>query len=134
MSYVVHDAVAQAGRADLLPGLLHRWMEFLTGGNDTLGENWGTGTRVHGWSSCPVRDLVAYVLGVTPAKPGFAQARIAPRLGPLTHMGGRLPTPSGEIAVSVASGTLRVDSPVLVVIDLGHGTHALPAGAHVVNL
>ncbi len=134
MSYVVHDAVAQAGRADLLPSLLHRWMAFLTDGYDTLGENWETGTRVHGWSSCPARDLAAYVLGVTPAKPGFATARIAPRLGPLTQIAGRVPTPFGEIAVSVANGALSVDSPVPVVIDLGHGTQALPAGSHVLKL
>jgi alpha-L-rhamnosidase len=31
-SYVVHDAVASAGRADRLPGLLRRWSVFLHDG------------------------------------------------------------------------------------------------------
>ena len=31
MSYVVHDAVAQAGQADRLPDLYPRWSEFLVG-------------------------------------------------------------------------------------------------------
>ena len=42
MSYVVHDAVALAGRADRLPDLYLRWMRFLEDGYDTIGENWGT--------------------------------------------------------------------------------------------
>ena len=41
MSYVVHDAVALAGRAELLPDLYLRWMEFLKDGYDTIGEIWG---------------------------------------------------------------------------------------------
>ena len=38
MSYVVHDAVVLAGRADRLPDLYLRWMEFLKDGYDTIGK------------------------------------------------------------------------------------------------
>jgi hypothetical protein len=69
-SYVVHDAVAAAGRADRLPSLLRRWSVFLYDGFDTFGECWGWGTPVHAWSATPTKDLVWYVLGVTPAEPG----------------------------------------------------------------
>ena len=62
-SYVVHDAVAAAGRAAELPDLLRRWSVFLHDGYDTFGECWGWGTPVHGWSSTPTRDLIWYVLG-----------------------------------------------------------------------
>lgn len=131
MAYVVHDAVAAAGRADLLPGLLRRWDDFLTDGYDTFGENWGTGTRVHGWSSTPVKDLVFHVLGVTPAKPGYAMARVAPRLGALDWVRGRVPCPQGMIAVEVAGGRVAVDSPVPVLLDLpGHPPRNLAAGRH----
>ena len=40
MSYVVHDAVALAGRAERLPDLYLRWTRFLEDGYDTIGENW----------------------------------------------------------------------------------------------
>ena len=89
MSYVVHDAVALAGRADRLPDLYLRWMEFLKDGYDTIGENWGGGTHAHGWSCTPTRDMLVYTLGVSPAEPGFARARISPRLGRLEWAKGR---------------------------------------------
>lgn len=79
MSYVVHDAVALAGMADRLPDLYLRWSRFLTDGYDTLGENWDGGTHAHGWSCTPTRDMIFYTLGVTPAEPGYTQARAAPR-------------------------------------------------------
>ncbi|MCU1509087.1 MAG: hypothetical protein JWQ12_1352, partial [Glaciihabitans sp.] len=82
-SYVVHDAVAAAGRAGELVTLMRRWSQFLENGYDTFGECWGWGTPVHGWSSTPTKDLVSYVLGVTPDAPEYAHARIAPALGEL---------------------------------------------------
>lgn len=117
MSYVVHDAVAMAGEAYRLPAMLKRWNSFLEDGYDTFGENWGTGTRAHGWSSTPARDLPCHVLGISPAEPGFTLARIAPRLGPLQWMKGSVPTPYGNISVSVCDGVLAIDSPVEFLID-----------------
>ncbi len=72
MSYVVYNAVALAGKADRLPDLYRRWSEFLQNGYDTIGECWGWGTHVHGWSCTPTRDMIFYTLGVTPAEPGYA--------------------------------------------------------------
>ena len=129
MSYAVHDAVALAGRADRLPDLDRRWSEFLIDGYDTIGECWGWGTHVHGWSCTPTRDLVFYTLGVTPAEPGYTKARIAPRLGRLTRASGRVPTPHGLISVDVNAETVTIDSPVPVVLELeGQPTRDLPAG------
>lgn len=131
MSYVVHDAVALAGRAELLPDLYPRWHAFLADGYDTIGECWGWGTHVHGWSCTPTRDLVFYTLGVTPAAPGYAKARIAPRLGRLSWARGTVPTPHGPIRVSVESGLLTIDSPVPVIVDLkDQRARDLPAGKH----
>ena len=59
-SYAVHDAVARAGRAELLIDLVRRWEEFLVDGYDTFGECWGlgyAGTRLEqhaGTGSCLV--------------------------------------------------------------------------------
>lgn len=133
-SYVVHDAVAQAGRADLLPDLLPRWETLLDGGYDTFRECWEWGTPAHGWSSTPARDLIAYVLGITPGEPGYAHARIAPRPGRLTELAGSAPTPYGPVEVRIAGGRVMIDSPVpvrFVPIDgdevlLAAGTHDVP--------
>jgi hypothetical protein len=131
MSYTVHDAVALAGRADLLADLYRRWSEFLVDGYDTLGECWGWGTHVHGWSCTPTRDMIFYTLGVTPAEPGYAKARIAPRLGELAWARGSVPTPHGLLTVEVTRAAVTFDSPVPVVLDLeGQPSRALPAGRH----
>jgi hypothetical protein len=131
MSYVVHDAVATAGLADRLPDLYRRWSEFLADGYDTIGECWGWGTHVHGWSCTPTKDMVFYTLGVTPAEPGYTVARIAPRLGTLAWAEGTVPTPHGTISVRATADTVTIDSPVRVVVDLpGRPPRSLAAGKH----
>jgi hypothetical protein len=131
MSYVVHDAAAQAGLAGRLPALHKRWLLFLADGYDTIGECWGWGTHVHGWSCAPTRDMMFYVLGVTPAKPGYASARIAPRLGPLSWVRGSVPTPHGLITVDATAERVVVESPVPIALDLEDAPpQTLPAGRH----
>jgi len=137
MSYVVHDAVAQAGCADRLPDLYRRWSAFLApaGGYDTIGENWSWGTHVHGWSCTPTRDMIFYTLGVTPAEPGYAKARIAPRLGRLAWARGAVPTPHGLITVEANADFVTVNSPVPVVVELAdQAPRTLPAGRHEVSV
>jgi hypothetical protein len=75
--------------------------------------------------------MIFYTLGVTPAEPGYASARIAPRLGGLAWARGDVPTPHGLIAVEVSWGALTIDSPVSIVVDLpGQPARTLPAGRH----
>lgn len=134
MSYVVHDAVALAGRGDRLPDLYRRWSEFLANGYDTIGECWGWGTHVHGWSCTPTRDMIFYTLGVTPAEPGYGRARVAPRLGRLSWARGSVPTPYGLISVAVTAESVTVDSPVPFILDLdGRPSRPLPPGRHEVS-
>jgi alpha-L-rhamnosidase len=134
MSYVVHDAVALAGRAERLPDLYLRWTSFLDDGYDTIGENWGTGTHAHGWSCAPARDMVIYTLGVSPAEPGFTRARIAPRLGRLEWARGRVPTPQGPIMVEASRGELKIESPIPFELDLdGRSNREFSAGRHTVQ-
>jgi alpha-L-rhamnosidase len=135
MSYVVHDAVAKAGLADRLPDLYRRWSEFLVDGYDTIGECWGWGTHVHGWSCTPTRDMVFYTLGVQPDAPGYAVARVAPRLGMLAWAEGTVPTPHGLIRVHATADTVQIESPVPVVLDLeGQEQRELDAGSHEVSI
>jgi len=134
MSYVVHDAVALAGQANQLPDLYRKWSDFLVDGYDTIGECWGWGTHVHGWSCTPTKDMVFYTLGVTPSEPGYTTARIAPRLGALEWAKGTVPTPHGLISVNAEPGKVTVDSPVPVIVDLpGQAPRSLPAGKHEVK-
>lgn len=134
-SYVVHDAVALGGRAGDLVTLMRRWSQFLVDGYDTFGECWGWGTPVHGWSSAPTRDLVAYVLGVTPAAPGFTVTRVAPALGTLERASGAVPTPHGYVRVDVEGSAVTVSSPVPVVFVHADGSEEeLAAGDHALTL
>jgi len=76
--YVLHDGLARAGHADLVAGLCRDWQVFLDAGETTWPECWVGGTRCHGWSSTPTRDLIVHTLGITPAEPGYAAVRVAP--------------------------------------------------------
>jgi hypothetical protein len=87
---------------------------FLQDGFDTLGECWGWGTPVHAWSAAPTKDLVWYVLGVTPAEPGYGTVQVAPRPGAIERVAGAVPTPHGLVRVEVEHGQVRVASPVPV--------------------
>src|SRR5215212_98636 len=128
-SYVVHDAVAAAGQGDRLPDLLRRWSMFLHDGYDTFGECWGWGTPVHAWSATPTKDMIWYVLGVTPAEPGYATVRIAPRPGAVERLAGAVPTPHGLVQVQVEDGQVRVESPVPVTfVSLTGEESTAPAG------
>jgi len=114
--YVVHDGLARAGRADLIAELCRDWQVFVGAGETTWPECWTGGTRCHGWSSTPTRDLVVHTLGITPSEPGFDAVRVVPALGGLEWARATVPTPHGFITVEArADGTVTVDSPVPVV-------------------
>src|SRR5262249_40985228 len=59
--HFVHQAAAEAGRRDIIPGLCRQWAPQLAAGNGTLAEVWsalGTNfSRAHGWSATPTFDL-----------------------------------------------------------------------------
>jgi alpha-L-rhamnosidase len=131
ISYLVHDAVVDAGLANKLPELYKRWSQFLVNGYDTIGECWGWGTHVHGWSCTITKDMVYYTLGVTPAEPGYTSARIAPRLGGLAWAKGSVPSPFGLIKVEVNGEQVVVDSPVPFVLDFaGRPVQTFSAGRY----
>jgi hypothetical protein len=114
--YVVHDGLARAGRADLVADLCRDWQVFLDAGETSWPECWVGGTRCHGWSSTPSRDLVVHTLGITPAEPGYASVRVAPALGGLEWARATVPTPHGPVTVEArADGSVEIDSPVPVV-------------------
>ena len=114
--YVLHDGLARAGRADLVAEQVLEWTTFLDAGETTWPECWNGGTRCHGWSSTPTRDLIVHTLGIRPASPGYGSVSVRPALGGLEWASARVPTPHGPITVFAhQDGRLEVDSPVPVV-------------------
>jgi hypothetical protein len=130
--YVVHDALAAAGRADLVADACRDWRVFLEAGETTWPETWAGGTHCHGWSSTPTRDLIVHTLGIAPAEPGFGIAQVAPRLGDLDWAKATVPLPQGPLRVRATRTEVEVDSPVSVRLDTGKEVVELPAGHHVV--
>ncbi|WP_332643527.1 alpha-L-rhamnosidase-related protein [Aeromicrobium sp.] len=134
-SYVVHDALAAAGLFDRLLDAIRDWSRFLKDGYDTFGECWEGGTPVHGWSSTPTRDLLSYIVGISPREPGYASARVAPQPHVLADVEGAVPTPHGLLTVKISGRDVTVDSPVPVqFIDPDLGELLLPAGFSTLTL
>ncbi|WP_194908692.1 alpha-L-rhamnosidase C-terminal domain-containing protein [Catenulispora rubra] len=134
--YVVHDALALLGAADRVPDLCRDWGKLLDAGPTALRETWEGGSACHGWSATPSRDLLVYVLGITPAEPGYARVRVAPRLGDLDWARGSVPTPHGPVEVRVDDLSVLVDSPVPVDLSLRDDQPpvSLPPGRRMVPL
>ncbi|MGA0263519.1 MAG: alpha-L-rhamnosidase C-terminal domain-containing protein [Ilumatobacteraceae bacterium] len=128
--YVVHDALADAGRSELLPDMLLDWEDLLARCATSFGEVWYGGTRCHGWSSTPTRDVIQHVLGVVPAEPGFASVRIEPALGPLTWAEASCPTPRGRLSVRVDSEAVEVTTPVPATVVIEGVETVVQPGEH----
>src|SRR5438045_2716425 len=99
-SFYVLEALRKAGHGDRYIERLAPWQAMLRLGLTSPPENpEPTRSDTHAWSAHPNYGLLATVLGVRPASPGFRTVRIAPALGPLRHAEGRVPHPLGDIDV-----------------------------------
>ena len=58
----------------------------------------------HGWAAGPAAWCSEKILGVTPAAPGFSKVKFTPDLCGLKWAKGTVPTPYGEIKVTLAEG------------------------------
>ncbi len=82
--FYVLEALRKAGLADRYVEQLAPWQEMLALGLTTTAESpEPTRSDSHAWSAHPNYGLLATVLGVRPAKPGFRSVRIAPQPRPL---------------------------------------------------
>jgi hypothetical protein len=99
-SYYLFEALQKAGLGDRYVEQLAPWRKMLDLGLTTVPETpEPTRSDSHAWSAHPNYGLLATVIGVRPAAPGFKRVRIAPHLGPLQHVTGSVPHPLGAIAV-----------------------------------
>jgi hypothetical protein len=115
--FYVDEALREAGLADRYLAQLEPWREMLRLGlTTTLEEPEPSRSDSHAWSAHPNYHLLATVLGIRPAEPGFRTVTIAPALGELKRASGKVPTPRGEIAVQfqrrgMEGLTARIDLP-----------------------
>jgi len=85
----VFDRILRDWGGMLYQGATAFW-EIIDGGIDGY-------SLCHGWSAVPVYFYPAYVLGVQPAAPGFAEFTVDPVLSIAPCAEGRVPTPHGPI-------------------------------------
>jgi alpha-L-rhamnosidase len=140
---ILHDAVARAGRRDLIPDLSLKWWPQIERGNTTFEEYWsgpiGEASRCHAWSATPTYDLTTHVLGIRPGEPGYRKIIIHPHFGRLTKLAGRIPTPHGLIEVTIErdkGGSITIPAGVEADVyfddaDLRGG--AFPSGNHTIG-
>jgi alpha-L-rhamnosidase len=102
-SFYLLEALEKVGLGDRYIEQLAPWRGMLALGLTSAPEKpEPTRSDSHAWAAHPNYGLLATVLGVRPASPGFRTVRIAPALGPLRNAEGRVPHPRGDIDVSVA--------------------------------
>ena len=102
-SYYQLEALRKAGLGERYIDQLAPWRGMLDLGLTTVPETpEPTRSDSHAWSAHPNYGLLATVLGVRPAEPGFKRVRIAPHLGPLQRAEGRVPHPFGAIVLRLA--------------------------------
>jgi alpha-L-rhamnosidase len=99
------EGLAKLGRWDELVGTIRDyWGKQIDAGATTFWETYAPGeprltrSHCHGWSAAPTYFLTRYVLGVSPARPGYASVLVEPRpAGGVTWARGRVPTPRGAV-------------------------------------
>jgi alpha-L-rhamnosidase len=88
------------------------------------------GDSCHGFSAGPTYDLTTYVVGLSPAEPRYARARLDPFLGPLQWTAGSVPTPHGWIRVRIDRNGVDLLVPSGVEVLLGE---RIESGEHHVD-
>ena len=97
--YFMIRALEDCGQYEKFPKLLGRWQEMIDGGFSTWAEDityWRS--LCHAWSAFPTIEFIRGVLGIKPAKPGFAEIVIQPNPLDLTFAEGSVPTPFGKVS------------------------------------
>jgi len=139
-SQYVLEALYVGGRPETALAIMtargnRSWLGMLEQGATITMEAWNLNDKPnldwnHAWGTPPLNVIARYVLGVTPLKPGFAKARIAPQPAGLTNVNGVVPTVKGGIAVSIVGSTLCVRTPVPAQVVWQGRTHDVGSGEH----
>ena len=105
------EALNKAGNVHGVLKLIDQWWGMMIRNDatacwETFDRNWEgrypTRSYCHAWSAAPAFALPAYVLGVSPIEPGFAKFALRPCLDELEFANGIVPTPRGDIQISLS--------------------------------
>ncbi|MET0469767.1 MAG: alpha-L-rhamnosidase C-terminal domain-containing protein, partial [Xanthobacteraceae bacterium] len=100
--FYVDEALRRSGMADRYLQRLEPWRDMLRNGLTATAETpEPSRSDSHAWSAHPNYHLLATVLGIRPAAPGFRSVAIEPALGELKWAEGSIPHPAGMIRVSL---------------------------------
>ncbi len=133
MNHYMFRALELAERYRYAPALFDGWHKMMDLHCTTWCENPDSPrSECHGWSSAPIYELSAMVLGVFPTGDGYRQVRIRPYVDGLglTWARGTVPTPQGVLSVAWerADGKLTLtvtrpagaDMDITVIMPDGH--------------
>lgn len=104
------EALEKSGDNGRILRLIRQWWGMMVHAGATscwetfpgyLSQGWPTRSHCHAWSAAPAFALPSYVLGVRPLEPGFTRFEVRPFLGDLEWAKGVVPTPQGEVKVSL---------------------------------
>lgn len=109
-SHYLLEALGRMGRMGPLFYRLEEWFALPEWGFKTTYEVAADATRsdCHAWGTHPLWHYFATILGIRPDSPRFKRVRIAPQLGPLRHVRGRLPHPRGFVEAEFEAGDGRI--------------------------
>lgn len=103
-------ALEKVGMYERTKTLWEPWREMIRNHLTTCVEsNTDPRSECHAWGSILLYELPAVILGVRPAKPGYAAARVAPNLGYLDWAEGTVATPKGMLSVSCRKTEIGMD-------------------------
>ncbi len=120
MSHYMFRALEKAGRYRYAARQLEGWQKMLDLHCTTWCENPDEPrSECHGWSSAPIYEFSAMVLGVYPTADGYRSVRIKPYVDSygLDFAKGTVPTPAGLISVSWE----KKEGELILSVDLPEG-------------
>ena len=134
------EALYAGGRADAALALMtasgdRSWLGMMEQGSTITMEAWSLPDKPnldwnHAWGSPPLNIIARFVLGVTPAEPGFAKVRIAPQPAGLRSVKGVVPTIRGGVSVEVDGDALTVETPVPAQVEWRGRAYSVDKGCH----
>ena len=130
-THYLFEACAALGRADRLQARMAEWFGLEARGLLTTPEKPEPArSDCHAWSAHPYYHAFASLLGIRPQGFGFRHVRIAPQLGGMPALRGRLPHPAGGwVAVALDAAGGRVELPAGVAGTLVHDGREQPLAA-----
>ncbi|HEY1447966.1 MAG TPA: alpha-L-rhamnosidase N-terminal domain-containing protein [Caulobacteraceae bacterium] len=123
-SHFIYEALAEAGQfPTALTQMRERFGPMLEMGATTLWESFRPSASLcHGFSASPTYQLSRRMLGVAPARPGFAAIAVTPDLADLEYAEGAVPTAVGDVKVRLERGvegfTAVIEAPTGVPVEL----------------